>query len=121
MAASIKTSQTTLLVTIRIDPDNIEEFLRALRPCWEACSQEPECIYFEIFHSEAEPGLFRFVEIWTKDEEWFREHQLTKPYYGPYEAITNPMLLEPKGLDFFNRAKGWSYVDKEYLSASVKT
>jgi quinol monooxygenase YgiN len=121
MAATLKPGQTMLLVTVRIDQSNIDPFLTALRPCWEACSRETECIYFDIFHSPTEPGLFRFIEIWTKDEKWFREHQLTKPYYKPYEAIANPMLLEPKKMEFLERANGWSYVDKEYLTGSAKT
>lgn len=121
MAALIKPTQLTLVVTISISPDDIEPFLTALRPAWEACSREPECVYFDIFHSPTEPGNFRFVEVWTKDEKWFREHQLTKPYYTPYEKITQPMLLAPKGLEFFERASGWNYVDNEYLVGSVRT
>ncbi|KAK5446566.1 hypothetical protein LTS15_009498 [Exophiala xenobiotica] len=104
--SSIKTAQMTLHVTIRIDPANIEPFLKALRPCWTACCQEPECIFFDVYHDPSEPGTFRFVETWTKDEDWF--------------PITKPMWIADREMAFFERVNGWSYVDDVYLASSVK-
>ena len=63
----------SLHVTITIDPSNIDAFLSAFQPCYEAVVAEPDCTYFEVFHSLDEPGVFRFVENWTKSPEWFRE------------------------------------------------
>jgi quinol monooxygenase YgiN len=118
--SSIKTTQMTLHVTIRIDPANIEPFLKALRPCWTACLQEPECIFFDVYHDPSEPGTFRFVETWTKDEDWFRKNQLTKSYYDPYQAITKPIWIADREMAFFERVNGWSYVDDVYLASSVR-
>jgi quinol monooxygenase YgiN len=63
----------SLHVTITVDPSNIDDFLAAFRPCYEAVVAEPDCTYFEVFHSLDEPGVFRFVENWRKSPEWFRE------------------------------------------------
>lgn len=63
----------SLHVTITIDPSNISAFLAAFRPCYEAVVAEPDCTYFEVFHSLDDPGVFRFVENWSKDPKWFQE------------------------------------------------
>lgn len=112
---SLNPIHTTLVVTIQISPSDIPAFLTALRPCWQACAREPECIYFDVHHSPSEPGTFRFVEVWTKDEKWFNDHQLTKSYYEPYVKVTEPMWIQPRKLEFFERLGGWCYVDEKYL------
>jgi quinol monooxygenase YgiN len=118
---ALNPTQTTLIVTIRISPPDIPAFLDALRPCWQACAKEPELIYFDVFHSPSEPGKFRFVEVWTKDEKWFNEHQLTKSYYGPYTEVTEPMWIQPREMEFFNRVGGWCYVNGRYLEGIQKS
>lgn len=121
MATPLETTQMVLHVTIQIDPSNVEVFLKELRPVWAACCREPECLYFEVAHSPTEPGLFRFVEVWTKDKEWFLEHQITKPYYEPYLSITTPMWTADRKLEFFERVDGWNYVGDEYLKGGVRS
>lgn len=113
------TGQMTLHVTLRIDPSNIEPFMEALRPCWQGCLREPECIFFDVFHSPTEPGTFRFVEVWKRDQKWFEEHQLTKPYYEPYLTITKPMWIADREMLFTERVDGWSYADAEYLQGAL--
>jgi len=114
----LKRTQMVLHVTIKIDPSKTQPYLEALRPAYECVVHEPECVFFDMFHSDDEPGLFRFVEGWTKDKEWFMKHQLTKPYYHPYEEATKPMWTEPPKFLFTNRIDGWSTVSKEYLESS---
>jgi quinol monooxygenase YgiN len=63
----------SLHVTITIDPSDIGRFLAAFKPCYESVVAEPDCTFFEVFHSLDEPGVFRFVENWTKSQEWFLE------------------------------------------------
>jgi quinol monooxygenase YgiN len=119
----------SLHVTITVDPSNIDAFLAAFRPCYEAVTAEPDCTYFEVFHSLDEPGVFRFVENWSKSPEWFREvicgspaiynllttyatqNQLTKEYYKPYLEATQPMWVKDRKLNFFERfSKEWTMV-----------
>lgn len=121
MVSPLKTTHMTVHVTIRISPDNIEPFLAALRPVWAACCREPECIYFDVFHLPTEPGTFRFVEVWTKDETWFKDHQLTKSYYEAYLAATKPMWIVDREITYSERVDGWNYVGDDYLEGSLKT
>jgi quinol monooxygenase YgiN len=65
--------QLTLFVTIQVDPSNIEKFKEAHRPVWKACSEEPECLFFDVFQDPESPGRFRFVEVWSKSREWFEK------------------------------------------------
>ena len=85
-----------LYVTIRVSPSDVPAFLEAFRPCWEGVVSEPENIYFDVTQDPERPGLFRFVEVWTKDKEWFLSNQLNKPYYEPYLKITQPMWIEER-------------------------
>jgi len=71
MATATATPQLSLHVTIQVAPENAEAFLAALRPTWAGCSSEPECLFFDVFQDPKTPGLFRFVELWSKDREWF--------------------------------------------------
>ena len=121
MSNAIKPTNLTLHVTIKVAPENIESFLEALRPCWQGCLDEPECIFFDVFHDPANPGTFKFVECWTESEKWFREVQWNRPYYGPYTEITKPMWLEPREVLFFERVDGWSFADDRYLAGRVNS
>ncbi|KAF2462779.1 uncharacterized protein BDR25DRAFT_247797, partial [Lindgomyces ingoldianus] len=71
--------QLTLFVTFHIHPHLIPTFLSAHRPVWAACTPEPECLLFDVFQDPSRPGRFRFVEVWSRDREWFEREQLTKP------------------------------------------
>jgi quinol monooxygenase YgiN len=113
-------SGVTHVGTIKIDPANVQKFLEAFRVCWLAVCKEQDCIYFDVFHSQTEPGMFHFVEVWSKDNEWFMEVQITKDYYKPYWDITRPLWMD-RDLHVYNRLSGWNFVDDRYLEGSVKT
>ena len=110
----------TLFVTITVHPKDHDEFLKALRPCWQGCIQEPECIYFDVFHSSDNPGTFRFVEVWTENREWFKTVQLNRSYYEPYLSITKPMWVKDREMVYLDRVPNWNFVDKRYLDGSIK-
>jgi len=86
----------SLHVTIQVAPESVDAFLEALRPCWAGCASEPECLFFDVYQDVDTPGLFRFVEIWSKHKEWFVTQQLTKDYYHPYTEITQPMWIRDR-------------------------
>lgn len=105
--------------TIKIDPSNIDKFLKAFRQCWLEVCTEPECLYFDVFHSQSEPGIFHLVEVWSRDNDWFMEYQIKKDYYKPYWEATKSMWLN-RDFQSFDRLKNWSFVDDRYLAGSVK-
>lgn len=110
----------TFHVTIKVSPSNIPAFLSALRPCWVATRNDPECLYYDVFHSPTEPGTFSVVEVWDKDSTWIAENHIQRPYFKKYCEETEHMWLK-KDLVAFERLKDWSFVDEKYLEGSSKT
>ncbi|KAI8959872.1 hypothetical protein F5Y11DRAFT_287692 [Daldinia sp. FL1419] len=86
----------SLHVTIHIAPENVEKFLVAFKAIFDVVSAEPECLFFEVYKSVEEPGKLSWIENWSKDIQWFLEHQITKPYYKEYLELTEPMFLKPR-------------------------
>jgi L-rhamnose mutarotase len=66
-------TQLTLFVTIHVSPENIEKFKEAHRPVWAQCAREDECLLFDVFQDTECPERFRFVELWSRDREWFEK------------------------------------------------
>lgn len=104
----------------KVDPSNSAKFTEALRKCWEHTSKEPECLYFEVFHSPNEAGTFRLVEIWAKDMEWMEKHHLPREYYQNYRKVVEPFIIS-REFEIFDRLQGWNVVDDEYLLGSIRT
>ena len=100
--ASKMAKQLSLHVTIQVAPHNVDAFLEALRPCWAGCVAEEENLFFDVFQDPETPGRFHFVELWSKDKEWFFEVQFKKPYYKPYLDTTVPMwIADRKSCDVY--------------------
>ncbi|OTB09237.1 hypothetical protein M426DRAFT_7250 [Hypoxylon sp. CI-4A] len=86
----------SLHVTVHIAPENVDKFLAAFKAIFDVVSAEPECLFFQVYKSPSEPGKLSWVENWSKDGQWFMEHQITKPYYKEYLEFTEPMFLKPR-------------------------
>ena len=95
--------QLTLFVTIRVDPLNAEKLADAHREVWSACGKEPECLLFDVYQDPKDKGVFRFVEVWSKDREWFEKEQLTKPYYETLWERSKPLWIEDSEYDPLKR------------------
>ena len=65
--------QLTVFVTIHVSPSEVEKFKEAHRPVWKNCSEEPECLLFDVFQDPEVKGRFRFIEIWNESREWFEK------------------------------------------------
>ncbi|OQV03679.1 hypothetical protein CLAIMM_08695 [Cladophialophora immunda] len=55
-----------------------------------------------MYQNIEEPGVFRILDLWDGDEDWFMSMQAKKPYYVPsYEATTKlwtkPRVVEKVG------------------------
>ncbi|EON64779.1 hypothetical protein W97_04012 [Coniosporium apollinis CBS 100218] len=112
--------QFALHVTIQVAPHNADAFLEALRPAWAGCVAEKENLFFDVFQDPETPGRFQFVEVWSKDKDWFFNVQLKKPYYQPYLDITAPMWVAERKVEFMERQPGWSVYSEEYLVEGKK-
>jgi hypothetical protein len=60
----------SLHVKYTVDPSNVDAFLEALKPAYDAVTAEPENIFFEVYTSASEPGVIKFVENWNASVEW---------------------------------------------------
>jgi quinol monooxygenase YgiN len=67
-------------VTVTVAPENIPKFLELLRAAFEKVAAEPELTFFELYQSADEPGVFRWVEAWSKDMKWLLEVTLPFPF-----------------------------------------
>lgn len=95
--------QLTLFVTFHIQPSLISEFKTAHRPVWLACAREPECLLFDVFQNPAQPGRFRFIEVWNASREWFEREQLTKSYYATLWEKSKPTWEREVEIEYFER------------------
>jgi hypothetical protein len=77
MSTPAPKSSLSLHVKYYIDPQKVPDFLAALRPAYEGVISEPENIFFEVYTSESEPGLIKFVENWNATPEWFMNVSIT--------------------------------------------
>ncbi|KAF2751192.1 hypothetical protein M011DRAFT_473700 [Sporormia fimetaria CBS 119925] len=111
---SPKTKGISLHVEITVAPENVDKFLEALKPCYEAVIAEEKCTFFEVFHSAENPGVFKFVENWDATVEWLMANQLNKPYYKPYLEATEPMWIKPRTHHIWEvlEDQSWTYVSK---------
>jgi quinol monooxygenase YgiN len=67
-------------VTVTVAPENIPKFLELLRAAFEKVAAEPELTFFELYQSADEPGVFRWVEAWSKDMKWLLEVTLSSSF-----------------------------------------
>ncbi|KAJ5673518.1 hypothetical protein N7507_002645 [Penicillium longicatenatum] len=91
-------SSFSLHVKVYIDPSNVEKFLEHFKPVYDAVVKEPECRFFELYQDPADPGTLTWVENWH-----VLPNQMTKDYYGPYLAATEPMFVKPREFKIYNR------------------
>ncbi|KAI1355186.1 hypothetical protein F5Y01DRAFT_200428 [Xylaria sp. FL0043] len=108
----------SLHVTVYIAPENVDNFLAAFKPVFNRVVAEPECLFFELYHSPQEPGKLSWVENWSKSPEWFFENQITKEYYKEYFAITEAMFTKPREFQFLERVGPEFFMVKDKPFAS---
>jgi len=68
---STSEGRTTILVTIRVSPTNVDEFLTGLKISYSGCVSEPELLFFEVFQEQDDPGCFHLFEVWARNRKWF--------------------------------------------------
>lgn len=111
-----------LNVQMTIKASDAAAFLAAIKPAYDAVLQEPECAFFNLGQrhplnpltgerneSEAEDEVvISFSEGWNCSLEHFRNVQLKREYYGPYQRVTQPMYTKPRKLNILFLSP-WSY------------
>jgi quinol monooxygenase YgiN len=86
--------QLTLIVNIRVKPEDAEKLVDAHRPIWASCANEPECLFFDVFQDPEDKGKFRFIEVWSKSRKWFEDVQFKRSYYDRLWQLSKPLWIE---------------------------
>ena len=83
-----------LLVTVRIKPEHLAEFLSAARHNAEhAVADEPGCLRFDIVQDREDAHLFRFYEVYT-DDAALAAHRQTA-HFKTYIESSAPWMAVP--------------------------
>ena len=83
-----------LLVTVRVKPEHLAEFLPAARYNAEhAVADEPGCLRFDIIQDREDKHLFRFYEVY-KDDAALAAHRQT-PHFKKYIESSAPWMAVP--------------------------
>jgi len=83
-----------LLVTVRVKPEHLAEFLPAARHNAEcAVADEPGCLRFDIIQDRDDKHLFRFYEVY-QDDAALASHRQT-PHFKKYIESSAPWMAVP--------------------------
>ena len=83
-----------LLVTVRVKPEHLAEFLPAARHNAEqAVAYEPGCLRFDIMQDREDKHLFRLYEVY-KDDAALAAHRQT-PHFKKYIESSAPWMAVP--------------------------
>ena len=64
---------TYLLVTVTIEPKDLNIYVTALKEIYHKSTAEPENFLYEVLWHENKPGVFTILEGWAKDIKWVEE------------------------------------------------
>lgn len=64
---------TYLLVTVTIDPKDLNIYVTALKEIYHKSTAEPENFLYEVLWHENKPEVFTILEGWAKDIKWVEE------------------------------------------------
>lgn len=67
--AQEETGGFSLIVTVTIQPDKYDEWLKHSWETFKHVTAEPDCLSFEIFSVPGEPNKVKWVESWSKSLE----------------------------------------------------
>jgi (4S)-4-hydroxy-5-phosphonooxypentane-2,3-dione isomerase len=79
-----------LVVNIRIKPENVDRFMKALEDNARAARAEPACKQFEVLVDREDRTKVMLYEVYS-DEKAFEAHQQT-PHFKKYLAEAVPLL-----------------------------
>ena len=88
-------------VTVVVEPDRQEEFIKATIENAGKTRLEPNNIRFDVLRSEANPNQFFLYEAY-KNPDGFKSHQQTEHYLKWRETVADWMAEPRKGVRHFS-------------------
>lgn len=64
-----ETSGFSLIITVTVQPDKYDEWLRLSWETFKLVTAETDCLSFEMFSVPGEPNKVKWVESWSKSLE----------------------------------------------------
>ncbi|MBA4707302.1 putative quinol monooxygenase [Aquitalea aquatica] len=87
-----------LTVELTIKPECLADFLQELQQFSRfILQQEADCLRFEIFQDDNDPGRILLLEGWSSRRH-LEEVQLQRAYYQPYFARVHTMFAAERQL-----------------------
>jgi len=84
----------TVLVSLNVKPDKVDEFLRAIDINSAATLRfEPGCLRFDVHRVVGDPYRFVLYEIY-RDETAFHEEHRAAPHYGAFRAASAECIAD---------------------------
>lgn len=87
----------SLIVTLRVDPGQLEGFLEAMGENAAASREEPGCRGFDVHQAEDDPTRFVLVELYD-DEPSLAAHHASEHFARWKERSKDGMVLEKEAL-----------------------
>ena len=86
-------------VTIRVEPDHLEEFIQATRANHLATRGEPGNVRFDVLRETSDPTRFFLYEVYRSEED-FKAHQETAHYLGWRHTVADWMAEKRQGVKY---------------------
>ena len=86
-------------VTIRVKPENVEEFIEATMANAAGTRAEPGNLRFDVLQEAGEPGQFFLYEVYRGEED-FRAHQETAHYLNWRQTVADWMAQPRQGIKY---------------------
>jgi autoinducer 2-degrading protein len=84
----------TVLVTVDVHPDRIDEFIAGITTnAVASLHDEPGCLAFDVHRDHTNLTRFYFYEVYT-DEDAFTVAHRSAPHYTAWQAIARNCLVE---------------------------
>lgn len=83
-----------LLVSIRVQPEKVEEFIAATRENVRATLKEPGVLRFDVLRKADEPDHFLLFEVYKHPGDHARHRET--PHYKRWNAAAEPWMIEPR-------------------------
>jgi autoinducer 2-degrading protein len=84
----------TVLVTLDVRPDRIDEFLAGIITNAKASLRdEPGCLVFDVHRNHETPTRFHLYEIYADEDAFYTAHR-SAPHYAAWQEVARDCLVE---------------------------
>lgn len=91
----------TVIVSLQVRPDRIDEFLEGLHQNARATlADEPGCLRFDVHRSDDDPHRFLLYELYASPQAFYDEHR-SAPHYATWRAVSDRCVVPGSHVNTF--------------------